>query len=130
MSFASSIVSTHELRLLPTPSVVQRPSLMEAKALSQLVNDSRHLLMLQWHPVAAFLSHRAKELEHPAWITFSCKSGTEVSSGDLLADCIKAVGSEWVIGALAEKHQDVSNRGPPNSELRRKAPLSSNFSVL
>jgi len=53
------------------------PSLMEAKALSQLVN----------------------ELEHPAWITFSCKSGTEVSSGDLLADCIKAVGSEWVIGA-------------------------------
>lgn len=78
-------------------------------------------------------SHRAKELEHPAWITFSCKSGTEVSSGDLLADCIKAVGSEWVIGALAEKRQDVSNRGPrgpPNSELRRKAPLSSNFSVL
>lgn len=54
------------------------PCLMEAKALSRLVN----------------------ELQHPAWITFSCRSGTEVSSGDLFADAVKVVGaSEWVIGA-------------------------------
>ena len=65
MSFVSPIVSTHELRLLPMPSVVQRPSLMEAKALSQLVNDSRlhvsfagsiPIFVGSSSPVAAFLT--------------------------------------------------------------------------
>ena len=67
MSFASFIVSTHEPRLLPTPSVVQRPSLMEAKALSQLVNDSRHLLMLQQSSGIQWLHFWATELR--SWNT-------------------------------------------------------------
>jgi homocysteine S-methyltransferase len=54
------------------------PCLMEARALVQLVT----------------------ELEHPAWVTFSCRSGSEVHSGDLFADCIEAVaGCEWIVGA-------------------------------
>ena len=81
MSFASSIVSTHELRLLPTPSVVQRPSLMEAKALSQLVNDSRRrvscagsigsILIFWWSssPVAAFLTEPQRATELRSWNT-------------------------------------------------------------
>eukprot|EP00931_Biecheleriopsis_adriatica_P068416 TRINITY_DN42373_c0_g1_i1.p1 TRINITY_DN42373_c0_g1~~TRINITY_DN42373_c0_g1_i1.p1 ORF type:complete len:323 (-),score=65.36 TRINITY_DN42373_c0_g1_i1:28-996(-) len=54
------------------------PCLMEAKALARLV----------------------EELQHPAWVTFSCRSGTEVHSGDLFADCIAAVAKcDWITGA-------------------------------
>lgn len=54
------------------------PSLLEARALVRLLN----------------------ELEHPGWVTFSCKSDTEVCSGDVFADCIAAVAKcDWVVGA-------------------------------
>ncbi|CAK9053256.1 unnamed protein product [Durusdinium trenchii] len=54
------------------------PCLMEAEALSQLV----------------------AELKHPAWITFSCKSHTQVSSGEPIADCVRAVAENpWIVGA-------------------------------
>ncbi|CAE7662586.1 HMT-3 [Symbiodinium pilosum] len=40
------------------------------------------------------------ELQHPAWVTFSCKSDSEVHSGDTIADCVAAVGAcDWVVGA-------------------------------
>jgi len=54
------------------------PCLLEAKALVRLV----------------------EELQHPAWVTFSCRSGTEVNSGDLFVDCIAALANcQWVVGA-------------------------------
>lgn len=54
------------------------PSLMEAKALAQLVNE------MQW----------------PAWVTFSCKSETEVCAGDLFKDCLAALDDcPYIVGA-------------------------------
>jgi len=54
------------------------PSLMEARALVTLL----------------------KELQHPAWVTFSCKSGTEVGSGESFKECVATVGDcEYVVGA-------------------------------
>jgi len=54
------------------------PCLVEARALARLVS----------------------ELQHPAWVTFSCKSDAEVNSGDRLSDCIAAVsGCEHIVGA-------------------------------
>lgn len=56
------------------------PCLQEAKALARLVGD----------------------LKHPAWVTFSCRSETEVHSGDLFQDCIASVAAcDWVVGAGA-----------------------------
>eukprot|EP00929_Paragymnodinium_shiwhaense_P107746 TRINITY_DN74108_c0_g1_i1.p1 TRINITY_DN74108_c0_g1~~TRINITY_DN74108_c0_g1_i1.p1 ORF type:complete len:354 (+),score=79.67 TRINITY_DN74108_c0_g1_i1:97-1062(+) len=54
------------------------PSLLEARALVSLLD----------------------ELKHPAWITFSCKSETEVCSGELLSDCAAVVAKcQYVLGA-------------------------------
>ena len=40
-----------------------------------------------------------EEIRHPAWITFACKSGTLVNSGEKFEDCIRiAAESEWVVG--------------------------------
>jgi len=49
---------------------------------------------------ARALARLAEELEHPSWVTFSCRSGTELHSGDLLADCMTVLaGCKWVVGA-------------------------------
>jgi len=49
---------------------------------------------------ARALARLIAELEHPAWVTFACRSGTEVHSGDLFADCIDAVACcDWVVAA-------------------------------
>lgn len=54
------------------------PCLLEAKALVRLI----------------------QEVQHPAWVTFSCRSETEVSSGDLFQDCIAVLADcDWVVGA-------------------------------
>lgn len=54
------------------------PCLMEANAFVQLVTE------LQW----------------PAWVTFSCKSGTEVCSGELFKDCIATLADcPHIVGA-------------------------------
>lgn len=56
------------------------PSLQEAKALARLIG----------------------ELKHPAWVTFSCRSETEVHSGDLFADCVSSVAAcDWIVGSGA-----------------------------
>lgn len=40
-----------------------------------------------------------REVCHPAWVTFSCRSGTEVHSGDLFAECVAAVADcKYVVG--------------------------------
>lgn len=42
----------------------------------------------------------ADEFRHPAWLTFSCKSDTQVCSGELFADCVDAIkDSNYVLGA-------------------------------
>jgi len=49
---------------------------------------------------AKVFARLAEEVQHPTWVTFSCRSGTEVHSGDLFADCITAVGGcQWVVAA-------------------------------
>ncbi|CAE8590014.1 unnamed protein product [Polarella glacialis] len=54
------------------------PCMMEARALVRLV----------------------EELQHPAWVTFSCRSGSEVCSGERFADCVSAVAAcSYVVGA-------------------------------
>lgn len=48
---------------------------------------------------ARALARMAAEVKHPAWVTFSCKSGTEVCSGDLFVDCVAAVAdNEYIVG--------------------------------
>jgi len=54
------------------------PCLVEARALARLLG----------------------ELRHPAWVTFSCRSESQVHSGDSIADCVAAVGAcDYVVGA-------------------------------
>jgi len=54
------------------------PCLMEARALVALL----------------------REVKFPAWVTFSCRSGTEVCSGEPFRDCVAIVGEcEYVTGA-------------------------------
>jgi len=53
------------------------PSALEAKALAKLID----------------------EVKHPAWIAFSCKSGTESCSGEPFLECVKAAASSaYVVG--------------------------------
>jgi len=54
------------------------PCLIEARALTMLL----------------------REVKFPAWVTFSCRSESEVCSGESLQDCIALVGAcEYVVGA-------------------------------
>jgi homocysteine S-methyltransferase len=54
--------------------------------------------LLEAEAVAALLEEIPKA--PPAWVSFSCRSGTEVSHGECLADCFAAVGASEAVFAV------------------------------